>query len=140
MSEDIQAKQGQEITIWVELSGTPPPAVTWYHNGNILDEECLEDDDTKLVIENVTSIHAGVYQFEALNLVGTVRGQIRVFVLGAGTEKPISASANHTQSLPVQVCKWAEHVGELHNHGNREFRNQYKVGWGMLDVDTMLYQ
>ena len=128
ISEDVQAKEGEQITMWVKLLGTPPPCITWYHNGNILDEECLEEDDTRLLIEQVTSVHAGVYRFEALNSVGMATGQIRLFVLGTEMADQISTSNNHIPSHPVQVSDWAEYVGELHNLGNQELRNQYKVG------------
>ena len=66
--------------------GHPAPEITWFFNNSIVaDDEYYEltdegEDCSKLLVHNATPAHAGVYNFTAANALGSVEGQIRVFV------------------------------------------------------------
>ena len=133
-SKDIHALEGEEVSLWVRVIGTPMPMVTWLHNGKIVtseEDEEQEGDDSQLVLQSVGPHHAGVYQFQATNTVGSVEGQIRLFVdcLKANADNDVmnGASLPFIQSNPVPVAKLAEYMTEMQPHNNIALREQYRV-------------
>ena len=133
-SKDVHAQEGEEVLLWVRVVGTPMPMVTLLHNGKIVtseEDEEQEGDDSQLVLQSVDSHHAGVYQFQATNTVGSVEGRIRLFVecsqAAANDDNRNGTSLLFLQSHPVAVDKLAEYMTEMQPHNNTALREQYRV-------------
>jgi hypothetical protein len=66
----------------------PPPVITWYKDGEILDEEQMQWEgiiiltNGSLIISYTTQQHEGTYECVASNVGGTVSQAITLHVLG----------------------------------------------------------
>ena len=75
------------LTIACPASGIPPPVITWYKDGNVVDfskdENIQLDKDGQELTIKVTEVkHTGTYSCEAANEAGTSKLDFDVFVEG----------------------------------------------------------
>jgi hypothetical protein len=76
-----------ELPCQVILSN-PPPVITWYKDGEVLDEEQKQWEgilvlaNGSLVISYTTQQHEGTYECVASNVGGTVSQATTLYVLG----------------------------------------------------------
>ena len=131
-TNDINAKEGDEVVITLDIMGQPYPAITWFYNNKIIaDDEHYElQEENELLIHNVRGYHSGVYQYSATNALGTIEGQIRVFVVKEDTTLDVSLHS-HTQDNenvnPILVSEWADHVEQLGNLDGCGFKKEFQV-------------
>ena len=131
-TNDINAKEGDEVVITLDITGQPYPAITWFYNNKIIaDDEYYElQEENELLIHNVRGYHSGVYQYSATNAMGTIEGQVRVFVVKEETTLDVSLH-NHTQHNeninPILVSEWVEHVEQLGNIDGCGFKTEFQV-------------
>ena len=129
-SDDIHAMEGEEVALWVQVRGDPLPQITWIHNGKVVDTEEEDEegiDDSQLMLHSVQASHAGVYKFEATNNLGTIEGQIRLFVTTTGDADKGAPVRRSIQSNPIPVRKYADYLSEMLPHNHKGLREQYKV-------------
>ena len=78
---------GQQLNVWMTISGHPSPEVTWTCN----DEDLLKDKEVSLMssgdkhlmsITKAASRHRGVYKIKAVNAAGEDVKEMSVTVLG----------------------------------------------------------
>ena len=144
-SGDITVNVGEDVVMKVEVSGDPLPVIIWYYDNKIIaDDNHFElENENELVIHKIAWKHAGVYQFTASNSLGTVDGQIRVFV--QREDEPIEqVDFPHTEQSHVEECvnvvpleKWAEHV-EAMKEGSG-FKDEFQVSCCRLVFISYLY-
>ena len=87
MFNDLTIKAGQPIKFDVNVSGEPPPTITWQINDKDLKSETrttLENVDynTKLTIRRVTRADSGKYTITAVNESGKDVASVNVLVIG----------------------------------------------------------
>lgn len=74
--EGLLYEQGETIRLKANLTGRPPPSVTWYHNGDIVIDdgrhffENLTNKETILKIEDAKREDRGEYAIRAINRLG----------------------------------------------------------------------
>ncbi|CAI8018482.1 Receptor-type tyrosine-protein phosphatase epsilon [Geodia barretti] len=128
---EISVLEGQQAILRVEVSGVPHPTITWR-----LGEKTVEPDyaieiakDGALCFVSVEMTHAGIYCFTARNASGSEEGKIELKVRGEGEEGWAAASAareERTETKPVPVEEFGEHVAQLHANNNAGFYREYQ--------------
>ncbi|GBN20312.1 Twitchin, partial [Araneus ventricosus] len=110
MFDDLTVKAGQPIKFDVNVSGEPPPTITWQVNDRDLKGETrttLENVDynTKLTIRRVTRGDSGRYTINAVNESGKDTATVSVLVVDAplAPEGPLEVSDVHKEGCKL---KW----------------------------------
>ncbi|KAH8303803.1 hypothetical protein KR018_006943 [Drosophila ironensis] len=90
--QDTQAFSGEQVELSCEVTGLPPPKITWMHNTNELDEEQTRSEvlpSGSLLIRSADAIDMGIYQCIARNEMGELHSQpIRLVVSSGGSNVP----------------------------------------------------
>ncbi|XP_071289767.1 neural cell adhesion molecule 2 isoform X2 [Agelaius tricolor] len=84
-SFNATADRGESITLFCRATGSPPPEITWYRNGKLIEENdkyVLRGSNTQLTIRDIKNIDAGPYICNAKNKAGNDKKQtvLQVFV------------------------------------------------------------
>ena len=136
--DDLFVTEGVDTLIHAPVVGNPSPEITWFYNDDIIGDDqhfgLDEEDDSNLLLSNVQLFHAGVYQFTATNSLGSVNGQIRLFV---EQEKKLinnasSASApamvdQRVETKAIPLKQFADYVLKTNQKNKREFKRQFAV-------------
>lgn len=132
---DIHTELSEEVVLAIDISGVPPPDVTWYFNNQIIaeDNHYELEEDTVLLIHDIQFKHAGIYNFTACNTLGEANGRIRLFVEGEAEvmENPIYAREEEA-SCCVALGRWADHVESLLTNG--QYKEQFQVFYYTLHI------
>jgi len=77
----------ENITLFCPATGVPPPKITWYRNGRVLDNAtddviALLDDGWRLYIAQAEVSHASRYSCRAENIAGVSEKHFDLNVLG----------------------------------------------------------
>ena len=127
----MTVEEGHHVTFKVQVSGTPKPFCTWYHEGNAIESDYAHEihEDGSLVIFSAEIQHQGTYQFVANNSSGRVDEQVMLNVVQEGTDeaRKINGDMKHVKTGPIPVSKFGEFVAESHANSNKGFRAQYSV-------------
>lgn len=129
--QDKIAEVGEQVVFHPKVSGNPEPTVAWYHDGSMItpDYSIELDDKGKLTIVSVEQKHAGVYRYTVSNNLGSVQGQVSLFVLGekggVETDGTTTFQPQSMESYPVALGDFGQYVADLHLSGNRGFRDQF---------------
>jgi len=79
--EDVNAREGEDVTLDCQVSGDPAPRITWRREeGTALETRAVTDRDENLHIYSVLGSDEGVYYCTAENTVGTVTGSLSLTV------------------------------------------------------------
>ena len=78
---------GSSVSVEAQVTGNPPPNVTWALNGEDASKGGLatveaDEDKHKLLIEHASLKHHGVYTVKAVNEGGEDRKKIQILVIG----------------------------------------------------------
>ena len=76
------AKEKQNVTLHCKAAGFPPPIITWYKDGQMIEEERREFEKRKLEIKEIEFEDRGIYTCTAENLLGRVQLAVNVTVKG----------------------------------------------------------
>ena len=131
--KDKIAEVGEQVVFQPRVSGNPEPTIAWYHDGAMVTSDySLElDERGKLTIVSVELKHAGVYRYTVSNNLGSVQGQVSLFVLGEKgglqTDGTLTFQPQTIQSVPVPLSEFGQYVEDLHISGNKGFREQFSV-------------
>ncbi|NXY71494.1 NCAM2 protein, partial [Glareola pratincola] len=84
-SFNATADRGEAITLFCRAIGSPPPEISWYRNGKLIEENekyTLRGSNTELTIRDIKNIDAGPYICNAKNKAGNDKKQtfLQVFV------------------------------------------------------------
>ncbi|XP_072709064.1 neural cell adhesion molecule 2 [Ciconia boyciana] len=84
-SFNATADRGEAITLFCRATGSPPPEISWYRNGKLIEENekyMLRGSNTELTIRDIKNIDAGSYICNAKNKAGNDKKQafLQVFV------------------------------------------------------------
>lgn len=87
MFDDLTVKAGQPIKFDVNVSGEPPPTITWQVNDCDMKGEARTtldnaDYNTKLTVRRVTRADSGRYTINAVNESGKDTATVTVLVVG----------------------------------------------------------
>ena len=74
--------QGQTVQLTCTITGDPHPTVTWYHDGVLLTNPQLSNNDSRLTLSPVLKNHEGIYVCRAVNNLGSSNDSISLTVLG----------------------------------------------------------
>ena len=127
-SEDKHAMEGERVVFQVEVTGSPQPKLTWYHDGVEVKGDYSKElaEDGSLTMPSAETKHSGVYQLVAVNLAGRVERGVKLFVKKEGEPSPFVAGKQISFS-PVLVAAFGQYVASCHANDNRIFRDQYSV-------------
>ena len=81
-SSSITVKEKQNVTLPCKAAGFPPPVITWYKDGNVIEEERRQFKKRNLEIKEIQFEDRGVYTCTAENLLGRIRTLVNVTVKG----------------------------------------------------------
>ena len=127
--EDKHAMEGQTVLLTVEVTGSPQPKLTWYHNG----EEVVADysreltEDGSLTMPSAEAKHSGVYQLVAQNPAGRKEREVKLSVEGEGQASPNPAKSQLIQLSAIAIDDFGDFVAQSHASNNSDFRDQYTV-------------
>ena len=81
-SSSVTVKEKQNITLVCKAAGFPPPVITWYKDGDLLEEERRHFKKRNLVIKEIQFEDRASYTCTAENLLGRVESSVNVTVKG----------------------------------------------------------
>ena len=129
--EDARALVGEGVLFQVKVTGSPPPKLVWYHDG----EEVVPDysreimKDGSLTMPSVEVKHTGTYKVVAENVAGKKEGEVKLYVEDdEGKTKPKQGNNKpplKTKDIPV--TKFGRHVVQNHSKNNKAFKDEYDV-------------
>ena len=131
--QDKIAEVGEQVIFHPKVIGNPDPTVAWYHDGAmVMPDYSIElDAQGKLTIVSVEQKHAGVYRYTVSNSLGSVQGQVSLFVLGekggVETDGTTTFQPQTVQSIPIPLGEFGQYVADLHLSSNKGFRDQFFV-------------
>ena len=109
-----------------KVSGTPTPTIAWFHSGSMVvsDYSLNLKNDGQMTFVCVEPRHAGVYRFTVSNNVGSVQGQVNLFVQSDDDD---NLDVPKVVSMRNDITDFGKYVAELHANLNHGFRDQYLV-------------
>ena len=78
----MTVKEKQNVILPCKAAGFPPPVITWYKDGNVVEEERRQFKRRNLEIKEIQFEDRGVYTCTAENLLGRIRTLVNVTVKG----------------------------------------------------------
>uniref|UniRef100_A0A8C0VAP8 Neural cell adhesion molecule 2 n=1 Tax=Cyanistes caeruleus TaxID=156563 RepID=A0A8C0VAP8_CYACU len=84
-SFNATADRGEAVTLFCRATGSPPPEISWYRNGKLIEENekyVLRGSNTQLTIRDIKNIDAGPYICNAKNKAGNDKKQTFLQVFG----------------------------------------------------------
>jgi len=70
------------VTLHCKAAGFPPPVITWYKDGQVIEEERRQFKKRKLEIKEIQFEDRAIYTCTAENLLGRVQLSVNVTVKG----------------------------------------------------------
>ena len=86
----VTVRVEHNLTLHFKATGFPPPIVTWYKDGQVIEEEKRHFKKRKLEIKEIQFEDRGLYTCTAENLLGRVQLLVNVTVKG---KKMINSTA-----------------------------------------------
>ena len=82
-------KEKQNVTLPCKAAGFPPPVITWYKDGHVIDEDRRHFKKRNLEIKEIQFEERGIYTCTAENLMGRVQLSVNVTVKGMNQENNV---------------------------------------------------
>ena len=127
--EEMSAVEGERVIFRVEVTGSPHPKLTWYHNG----EEVVADysrelaENGSLTMPSAEAKHSGVYQLVAQSPAGRREREVKLSV-EADDEKEVEGTPQPLEgSTAIPVAMFGNHVESNHARQNQAFKDDYQV-------------
>ena len=120
--------EGEGVYFKIEVSGVPPPTVTWYHNGEPVKDDYAHEikTDGSLDIPSVELKHSGVYKAVAKNQYGSEEKEADLTVSKErGAKSTIDGEVVSTR--PIPISEFGRYVAGLHVDSNQPFKDLYQV-------------
>ena len=122
----------------VEVTGTPRPRLTWYHNGEEVRADYSKElaEDGSLTIPSAELKHSGVYQLVVVNPGGRVEREV---MLSVESESVETNNVHAYETVPmgdaIPVAMFGDHVEQRHARSNKPFKDEYGVRLIVLCCD-----
>ena len=81
-SSSVTVKENHNVTLHCRAAGFPPAIITWYKDGQVIEEERRQFKKRKLEIKEIQFEDRGIYTCTAENLLGRVQLSVNVTVKG----------------------------------------------------------
>ena len=78
----MTVKEKQNVTLPCKAAAFLPPVITWYKDGDVIEEEKRQFKKRNLEIKEIQFEDRGVYTCTAENLLGRIRTSVNVTVKG----------------------------------------------------------
>ncbi|KAL9961652.1 hypothetical protein ACROYT_G030640 [Oculina patagonica] len=79
-SSSVTVKEKQNVTLPCKAAGFPPPVITWYKDGQVIEEERKQFKKRNLEIKEIQFEDRGIYTCTAENLLGRVQSSVNLTV------------------------------------------------------------
>ena len=125
---DSTVVEGKGVYFKVKVSGVPQPTVTWYHNGEPVEEDYAREieSDGSLAIPSTELKHSGVYKLVVENSQGSEERELVLTVKQEGSSS-VEVTGDIVSSRPVPLTEYGKYVSELHINNNQPFKDLYEV-------------
>ena len=81
-SSSVTVKEKQNLSLPCSAGGFPPPAITWYKDGDVIGKERKQFKKRNLEIKEIQFEDRGNYTCAAENILGRVQSSVNVTVKG----------------------------------------------------------
>lgn len=81
-SPSMTVKEKQRVVLPCKAGGFPPPVITWYKDGQVIEEERKQFKKRNLEIKSILFEDHGMYTCTAENLLGRVQLSVNITVKG----------------------------------------------------------
>ena len=125
---DMSTSEGKTICIVIKISEEFQSTVTWYHNGEPIEEDYAHEieADGSLILPSVELHHSGVYKAVVTNEYGSVQREMKLTVIEEGRKtKTVPSEIVYTR--PIPVAEFVKCVAELHTNSDKPFKDLYQV-------------
>ena len=122
---------GDATLFQVKVTGSAPPKLMWYHNGEGIVPDYSREimKDGSLTMPSVEVRHTGTYKVVTEYVAGKKEGEVKLYVENEeevlkpkqGKNKP----SLKTKDIPV--TKFGRHVVQNHTKNNKAFKDEYDV-------------
>lgn len=82
--------EGNNVSLPCYATGFPKPVITWYKDGEKLEEDYYSADTGTLTFSNIQFADRGLYRCEARNFVGSESATVKIVVEGKGIATSVS--------------------------------------------------
>ncbi|KAL9961663.1 hypothetical protein ACROYT_G030654 [Oculina patagonica] len=79
-SSSVTVKEKQNVSLPCKAAGFPPPVITWFKDGQVIEEERRQFKKRNLEIKEIQFEDRGIYTCTAENLLGRVQSSVNVTV------------------------------------------------------------
>ena len=108
----MTVKEKQNVTLPCKATGFPPPVITWYKDGYVIEEDRKQFKKRHLEIKNILYEDHGVYTCTAENLLGRVQLSVNVTVKG---KYSIEITCNGRNYLSITFKIKRSRLGSRHH-------------------------
>ena len=124
----MSATEGKAVCIVIKVSEEFQPTVTWYHNGEPIEEDYAHEieADGSLILPSVEVDHSGIYKALVTNENGSVKREMKLTVIEEG-RKTKTALSKIVYTRPIPVSEFVKYVAELHTNSDKPFKDLYQV-------------
>ena len=133
----MSATEGKAVCIVIKVSEEFQPTVTWYHNGEPIEEDYAHEieADGSLILPSVEVDHSGIYKALVTNENGSVKREMKLTVIEEG-RKTKTALSEIVYSRLIPVSEFVKCVAELHTNSDKLFKDLYQVCMHMDSQST----
>ena len=135
--ESQTVDEGKMVVFPVQVSGSPPPSILWYHDSIQLKNDSAHGiaDNGSLTIYVTEMKHAGMYRMVVINISGSVEQQL-ILTIGEATNPEllsdklrgqVPASSSQKTKGGYHVSQFREFVTQNHANTNKGFKALYSV-------------
>ncbi|KAL9961667.1 hypothetical protein ACROYT_G030659 [Oculina patagonica] len=121
----VTVKEKQNVTLPCKAAGFPPPVITWYKDGQVIEEGRKQFNERNLEIKEIQFEDRGIYTCTAQNLLGRVQSSVNLTVkvptnFIAKPKSSVTAYKNWDTDLkcdifgyPFPVITWTRSLKQL---------------------------
>ena len=112
------------MLLQVNVTGSPQPKLTWYHNGEVVADHSRElEEDGSLTLPLTEVWHSGTYQLVAQNPAGRTEREVKLFVEKTKQATPVK----EVEFSVMPVAMFGNHVKKSHSQDNKGFREEFQA-------------
>ena len=125
----MTAIEGTRVEFPVNISGTPSPQLTWYHESTCLDNDYAHEisTDGSLTIATTEMTHSGSYRLVASNSAGKAERKFTLKIISDTPDEQPTAEGSSAASHPVSMTELGRYVARNHADTNKGFTALYRV-------------
>ncbi|KAL9962840.1 hypothetical protein ACROYT_G031985 [Oculina patagonica] len=121
----VTVKEKQNVALPCKAAGFPPPVITWYKDGQVIEDEKRQFKERNLEIKEIQFEDRGIYTCTAENLLGRVQSSVNLTVkvptkFVAKPKSSVTAYKNWDTDLkcdifgyPFPVITWTRSLKQL---------------------------